>query len=320
MKDDVKKVVEKVLDDNYYCKKDGFIFEYDIYADYRDEMSDKDVEEILSSNDPMFKFSDVLYEGYQYYIWELKTELIKKIREECEEELVDDFEVEDYEEIEEFVDCNVLYILPESHYLDQTFEVNIMVDTGDGNYDYVLNSVYPAYCGRYKETIDDKASIVWLANTQGYKKSELSKALNDGDIENPNGFLQSMRQEVVNIASHMSVLTFLVKMTLRELIELNELIKLQDRHGKFYDARKRPYCGYIVIDKSAETGLYDPWNGGGSVFEIELEKDVKLPIKYIRSANIDGADGYSIESVYGMCRSVWRDEALKEIHAPRKVS
>ena len=82
----------------------------------------------------------------------------------------------------------------------------------------------------------------------------------------------------------MSTVTFLVELTLEQLIELNRLIRLQDRNGVHYDARENPYCGYIIIDKSTETGLYDPWNGGGSVFEIQLEKDVKLPIKYIRPA------------------------------------
>ena len=46
---------------------------------------------------------------------------------------------------------------------------------------------------------------------------------------------------------------------------------------------------------------------------MELEKDVKVPIKYIYSALPDGAGpGYSIESVYGMCESAWMD-TVKEI-------
>ena len=66
--------------------------------------------------------------------------------------------------------------------------------------------------------------------------------------------------------------------------------------------------------------MYDLWNGGGSVFEIQLEKDVRLPIKFIRSALPDGEDGnYSVESVYGMCCSVWRPDMVKEIHLPRKI-
>lgn len=139
-------------------------------------------------------------------------------------------------------------------------------------------------------------------------------------MADPKGFLQSMRVELANLSSAMSTVTFLVELTLEQLIELNRLIRLQDRNGVHYDARENPYCGYIIIDKSTETGLYDPWNGGGSVFEIQLEKDVKLPIKYIRSALPDGGDGHSVGSVYGMCGSAWTRGGVKTIHAPVKLA
>ena len=59
------------------------------------------------------------------------------------------------------------------------------------------------------------------------------------------------------------------------------------------------------------TGLYDPWGGGGSVFEIELEKDVEIPLRIVRSAMPDGCDGAaSIAEVYGMCSSAWRDTLI----------
>lgn len=215
---------------------------------------------------------------------------------------------------------HVYFRLPEKHFLDQTFPVNIMLDTGDGNYDYVLNSVYPCWYGRYGETLDDRAGIVWLAKSQGYTRANLQRALRDGDTSGPKGFLASMRAEVANIASHMNTVTFLVEMSLSDLMELNRLIRLQDRNGHFHDSRKNPYCGYIILEKDTVTGLYDPWQGGGSVFEIQLERDVKLPVKYIRSALPDGGDGYAVESVYGMCGSAWTQGGVKMIHAPLKYA
>ena len=122
----------------------------------------------------------------------------------------------------------VYFLLPEKHFLDQSFRVNIMVDTGDGNYDYVLNSVYPCWYGSYNQKIDDRAGIVWLAKTQGYAKGQLWNVLRKGDVPAPKGFLESMRVEVANISSHMNTVTFLVEMTLRDLMELNRLIKLQE--------------------------------------------------------------------------------------------
>ena len=91
------------------------------------------------------------------------------------------------------------------------------------------------------------------------------------------------------------------------------------RYQNTYDV-VREYCGYIILEKDTVTGLYDPWQGGGSVFEIQLERDVKLPVKYIRSALPDGGDGYAVESVYGMCGSAWTQGGVKMIHAPLKYA
>ena len=49
----------------------------------------------------------------------------------------------------------------------QEFFVNIMLDTGDGNYDYTLNSAYPCWYGQYDARLDEKSSLLWLARQQG---------------------------------------------------------------------------------------------------------------------------------------------------------
>lgn len=323
MTESVKTFIKDVLDKEFYFdKEENGVFYQEIYADYRDRMDNKDASEILSAQDPILMFWEKMDEWYWNAQFEYEGETFDKVKTaltDSETGLFPEGMTDEQEqEVEDYLREIVCFTLPENHYMKQEFNVNIMVDTGDGNYDYTLNSVYPAWCGYYNEKLDDKASIVWLAKRQGYTKSQLRKALNEGDIGDPKGFLESMRAEVINVGSHMNTLTFLAKMTLEELITLNQLIKLQDRNGRNYDARKNPYCGYIIIDKKAETGLYDPWAGGGSVFEIQLEKDVRLPIKYIRSALPDGGDGYSIDSVYGMCGSCWRN-VIKKIHAPKNV-
>ena len=312
MTEEMKNVVREIIDDEYGTiseKGEGYLV-YEMYADYRDEMDAKTACEILGSSDPAQaleeKLDDWYFESRMYY----EDELMKVIR----GKLGDGYD--EYEdEIREFMQDYICFDLPRSHFLKQKFYTDIMLDTGDGNYDYTLNSVYPCWYGRQEWAHNDKAGIVWLAKQQGYKKGEFRRAMNKGDLKDPKGFLQSMRQELANLPSSMSTVTFLVKMTLEDLIRLNELIRLQDRNGRHYDATENPYCGYIVLDKKTETGLYDPWSGGGSVFEVELEKDVRIPIRFIRSALPDGGDGYSIDEVYGMCGSCWRD-TVKKIHAP----
>ena len=298
----------------YREQPDG-TFSYEIYADYQDVMDGKTATEILRSDDPMLLLWETLEEWYFGYECQLKDELEEAV----EERLLSDRGVglacEERDLLQELLSEKVCFELPEGHYLSQPFHVNIMVDTGDGNYDYTLNSVYPCWYGNYKARIDGKAGIAWLAKSQGYTKTQLWRALRKGDMRDPKGFLESMRVELANTASSMCTVTFLVEMTLKDLIELNRLM----RHGRFHEAAKKPCCGYIILDKATETGLFDPWNGSGC-FEVELEKDVKLPIKYIRSALPDGGDGYAVESVCGMLGSVWRRGGVKHIHAPKKLS
>lgn len=132
--------------------------------------------------------------------------------------------------------------------------------------------------------------------------------------ENEDKFIESCIQEFENLPSHMGTVTFLVKMNLFHLFNLMELQKKEyDEKGK-YDPRKNEISkSYIVLGKETMCGLYNPWDGSGSVLEIELDKDVKLPIKYCVFC-VDGCKmyGYDVGDVYGMMNSAWK-ETLKEI-------
>ena len=321
--DKLEQAVSALLDvQPGYCRQEDGMFSYEIYVDYRDEMDNKTAIRILQSENPMQTFWEQLDEWYRDYQWTLEDELEQQLRAGLTDSngpYPEGLSDEDDAALREMLMDMVYYSLPSGHFLKQTFHVDIMVDTGDGNFDYTLNSVYPCWYGDYEAPVDPRAGIAWLAGTQGYTRGRLKRALRLGDMADPKGFLQSMRVELANLPSAMSTVTFLVELTLEQLIELNRLIRLQDRNGHCYDARQKPYCGYIILDKDTETGLYDPWSGGGSVFEIQLERDVRLPVKYIRSALPDGGDGYSIDSVYGMCGSAWRRGGVKAMHAPVRL-
>lgn len=290
-------------------------FYIEIYADYSDKMDDKTIAEILASDYPEDTLHEKISECYadadMYVFGEAKNNVMQYLNKMYPDEEFDEDDVLNY------IYENVYAKYPEDHYLKQEVYANIFMDTGDGNYDYVLNSVFPHYNGRQGEALNDKASIAWLARQQGYSKKALKNALYYCEY-NDSEFLKSMRAEVHNMGSHMSTLTFLVRLTLEDLIKINKLVKLQDVNGHKYDATENPYCGYIIIDKSVVAGLYDPWCGGGSILEIELDKDVKIPAKYIRQILPDGEDGYSIEGVYGMSGSAWKQNMIKTIHTPVK--
>ena len=146
-------------------------FTYQLYADYRDELDDANIKQIFNSCDPKEAFLDLLMQGYDDAMWEDECEIVSTIMANLEET---DVEL-DEDEIRQYVQENVCIELPEDHYLSQQVNVNIYLDTGDANYDFTLNTFGQCYYGDPEEPIDDKASLVWLAKTQGYTKEDLGK-------------------------------------------------------------------------------------------------------------------------------------------------
>lgn len=191
--------------------------------------------------------------------------------------------------------------------------MDVLVDTGDMNYDYTLNAVYPHYNGREDDEIDDKASLVWLAKTQGYTKEQLQNQLTNGEDKlDVKGFLETVYQEVINCSASCPTLIFPIKMTLEQAMKICKIINKRDKNGYKYEPEEREDCGSIIIDKNVDCTLYDYWAGGGGCWGIELEKDVELPIKFIHKAVLDSSLDYSMKSCYGCTSECWK-KALKEI-------
>ena len=142
--------------------------------------------------------------------------------------------------------------------------MDVLVDTGDMNYDYTLNAVYPHYSGREDDEIDDKASLVWLAKTQGYTKEQLQNQLTNGEDKlDVKGFLETVYQEVINCSTSCPTLIFPIKMTLEQAMKICKIINKRDKNGYKYKPEEREDCGSIVIDKSVDCALYDYDAGGG---------------------------------------------------------
>ena len=298
-------------------------FSQEIFADYRDVMEDKTAAEICESDDPLQAFEEKMWEWYDNYAYDLCMELLDELEDDMKVSYPNGFSEEERELLHDVLDETVFYNYPEEHYLKQEFYVTIMTDTGDANYDFTLNSAYPCWYGKCGERIDRRAGIAWLARSQGYSKTQLQEALKLGDMAKPKGFLESMRVELANLPSRMSTVTFLVQMTLEQLISVNAALRKYERKiRRRHMTKNRSDCGYVVLGKETMTGLFNPWSGAGSVLEVELEKDVRLPVKFIYSALPDGA-GYweygSVGKVYGMCGTAWRD-SLKEINIPKKAA
>ena len=263
---------------------------YEIYADYRDTLQNETITRWCKAENPGDAFYEEMFKWYDEFCdFDCPEEILRVIKPHWD---TGRYEL-DEDAVIEWLREHLYYQLPVDHYLDQTVCVDLIVDTGDGNYDFVLNDIFPHYDGVYGEVISEKASVLWLSRQQGYKKRELNKALYHRET-NGSVFMESLRTELANCSTHMNCLTFFAKMKVRELLRLNEALR-GERKGK------------LLIPKGVPCGLYDPWNGAGSVLDIRLEKDVLLPLKFIDSALPDGGRGYSVASTYGICESLWKD-------------
>lgn len=298
----------------------------EIYCDYNDRLSDETIKEIMKSDNPRAVFEDKLYEwgidySFDYGYDQLTSILLGKLSEE-EREIYYDNETE----MVDFIRETFYFYYPEEHF-NESVKVNIMLDTGNMNYDFTCDNVLNWYGRDSKGEFDENSSILWLAKQQG--KAELLQKCCKESIEKYNNneqkyreetdcedkFVVSTMHELANLTSHMGTLTFLVEMDLFDLFKLKEAMQAEKELNESYYLEERKGTGYIVLDKKTDCGLFDSWNGTGSLLEIECENDIIIPIKCIYDAVVDGTRlyGYDVNEVYGLVDSCWK-ESLKEIN------
>lgn len=318
LEEKVKKLIEELNSIN----SDGGI---EIYTDYRErELSSGFLSEIFEHENPKEAFFDKLSEWAMDYSLEYGyNELEKEIKENLTEDENKLFS-ENTDIMRDAIAENT-YFYYNSEDFNHDIYVNIMVDVGNWNYDCTCDNVLNWYGNSGDGTIDNESSMLWLAKTQG-KATALRKACkkvhrNDGYYvereEDKDKFVESCIQEFENLSSHMGTVTFLVKMNLFQLFDLLELQNDEYDEKGIYDPRKNEKSkSYIVLGKETMCGLYDSWGGGGSVLGIELDRDVKLPIKYcVFSVDKCKMHGYDVGEVYGMSLNAWTDiKAIKEVH------
>lgn len=289
----IQEVVYEILREKTYLEETTEIgakqprFEKEIYVDYYDKVSDYQLKKIMESKYKQEAFYDLLMdyvmdcEGYEF--GELKTIIEDNLPEDDDEN-----EIEyDIDDIMDFLreDEIVLYNFPYDHYLKTPIKIDVIVDAGDGDYDFTLNN-FLSYNASEDEEIEEESGILWLVKQQGYTKEDLLNAIKSGT---ENKFLQSVIDECHNVSSHMNALSFFIEMTLGEYLD-------------YEDSKEK--C--IKIQPDTNCGLYDMWMGSGSLLEIKLEKEVILP-KELISIHMDGARGYGVENIYGTFDSHWKN-------------
>lgn len=306
---DIKELVMDYLAENHAReKKEDGNYHFEIYVDYRDEIDDSTAQDILENDSPRDILIEKLWDWYQEQEWDIIDDLVDDFKEKVDPKLFEDADIiedgnlDDEDIREEFMD--IVYVdYPEDWALSQEFCFDIIVSNGDDNYDFWLNEHIVDEDGNVNKDAE-KAGVVWLAKQQGYTLEEVVEALNSNPtIQQMKPFLSSINNEIYN-GYGCEVLTFCVKMTLGQAIELKE--KMKENHN-----------GSIVLDRRATCGLFNFWDGSGSILDISCEKDVEIPFENIWKFYIDEKRSNqcdSIHNVYGTTDALWKNH-LKEIKA-----
>ena len=272
-------------------------WEIEIYKDYRNEIGDHTLKEAFEHDYPMNYIMDTMNEwAWDYAIEYGYPETEKEIRNHMSEkdtEITDDFYADEFNE---WMYEHICYYYDWKDW-NREIKVNLVVDSGDANTDFACNSILNYYgtAGQDECNIDERSSIMWLANQQGKGKEtekEIRYVFENDKRKSDDKFINSVITELINLPNYCGMLTFLVEMTIEDLCKL----KAKDK-----DFAK------VIISKDTMCGLFESWNGGGSVLEIELDKDVEIPKEMIWDAWMDGTKphGYDIDEVYGLIDSAW---------------
>lgn len=306
--EELKDKITTIINGFAWINNDGGI---QIYTDYNDGLSKQTIKDILRAENPRDMFYEFLTEwALDYEIQYGSDDLEKEIKNSLTEEEVELFG-ENSDEIWDFIRGMTYFYYDEDDFNEEV-KLNLMVDCGNSNTDFTEDNVLNYYGNG---NISPLSSMLWLAKTQK-KAVKLRKACasiyrKDGNYVtrevHEDRFVESCIQEFENLPSHMGTLTFLLKIKLLDLFDLIELQKREfDDNGKYDPRLNTKSKSYIVIDKNTECGLFDPWSGGGSVLEVRLDNDVRLPIKYALFT-VDGVKtyGYDVDEVYGLIDSCW---------------
>lgn len=275
------------------------------YVDYRDEFPKSEIKKVLEADNPQEYLDELSCEwDLSCDDWCYQDEFWKELEKFCEENNIIEDEARDYI-------YETFYWTYPASFLNPTFNAVIIINNGDMNYDFTKHNILN-YAGDYGycDGLEKTAGLYWLAKQQG-RLTLLKKAINNPEKKTDNYFVDSCITELEEATCHMTALTFLVQMDLNTAIHILEKQKeaLKNKVYNEYHPNevKGAPLGYITLDKSTTCGLFDNWNGGGSLLEISCEKDVKLPLHLIDRICTDDY----IQKVYGLFYECWGDD-IKE--------
>lgn len=327
--EEILAVLKETVENEWYEKPDenGY-YNVEIPADYweNNEFLLKDAYNNRESADFKFTLINAISEAYMDTRMEYENELLEKAGFESGHPF--------YDRAQEIQQEYICFEPDYDHFLNDDIKLNLLLGT-----DFERNSDFIDIHENLARQIDKEAfaemqedvkkygtvieqpdnALVWLMKQQGYTMEDLKQVKEEYDTfleKAPEGngynqtydefrkthspFLTSICQELENQSYAMGCLTVLMKSTLNEMAEILE---------KDTDTGER-VSKEIVLPKDTMVGIFNPWNGSGSVLEIELEKELVLPTELIWDMQLEGVKPewtYTVDDVYGLVGDAWKE-------------
>lgn len=281
------------------------------YVDYRDSL-DEHTELIQKCIDN--KNCDALYEAidewyldssFDYYDKELITDICNKfeVDEDEAEEIFEEFRDEIRDHYYNVDDSNVLKDL-----VRNSRPINVRIPLYS-NYDCINSHYFEGGYAYFESYFGDMVDVLNL------NPSKVKKILLENDVKCYGTFpnykhregkelvsYSDFWQELNNSICGANLLVFVGKVDIQDLIDNNFELK------------------EVTIPKGNSCGLFSDSQGGGSVIEMELQKDFTVKLDVPRKKNltkydsfsllIDKTNSYSINQVYGVTSDFFGNEII----------
>lgn len=194
---------------------------------------------------------------------------------------LDDLDI-DFWEFMEYCGYNGVNIPAEEFYPNKVcLEIKLATYEEANHEGYIIDffgGYYP-----HESHIDDPEMrdnmLVEFMQSQGLQPEDVDDESKSGRV------LDSVRQELINMTSNIDFLTVCASF---DLYDASRLLS-----GQFNS---------ITINPGATMGIFDGWNGGGSVFEIEIETPWTVSADNVERVKLSNSSdyGYSVAEVYGI--------------------
>ena len=243
----------------------------EFYPDYRDF---EDIEKFVSECKDQFDFEDKIMECYDQCVYGDIQALTSPIIDELHKHYDFD-EVSDslYEYLVELIQENIIINYPFKDFLSQEVKVDLLFTFGNST-------------DAEEDELDYK-TLSKLLLKLGYvqPKTILKEMVNGEYVRGDDKFLNSLYTEIINAyKEQFNYLTFIGTMSVEDYFNLKN------------DARRYT----VVLNQQNYCGFFDPYNGGGSVFGIDLQKTLTIRGDTIHKIMLEGgSEKYTCDQVYG---------------------